>query len=383
MKNVFTYLFFLVSFHCLSQYKYYDAILISNSGSEEKVFLKTKAKVLKDQAITIFDLSKNKVTLSANDFSTLKSDELELVVAQIPELSNKKIILRKLSNTKPFLFSYEGADDKTIFLIKRNDQFEVLRNDMGSGSSDYKKYFFNNLNSQNRSPAYFAELNYSKNSLAEYLYPEKENSLLKQEPEVDFLDLYLTAGYMSSNFSINFTRDGTMLNDTSTNNYFLRLTGQFNLSQISNKISILAGFNYSSPLTGEGTYTRRENVNDIIEETYSLRVKYSSIFIGPQYNFHLNTYRISPYFLAEPLFLSENSDALIIERSTSSLSDITVVSKRTNPIKFSLGLIINYNDTLQIDASYGFASEPYYVMTEGNTFMKFDTLSVGLGYKIL
>ncbi|MGB5983577.1 MAG: hypothetical protein WBG46_15685 [Nonlabens sp.] len=386
--KILTLTFLAFAYLTSAQLSFLPAKLTIKKGQTIDVSFKTKSKILNKGEITIYNpQDHSKLIYDANQFLEFKADGIEIVTATIPDIKSSPIILRKITNTNPELYQYTSENKKTVYVLKENTNYQVLRINKKAGGSDYKEWLYNNYNKQNFEPSYFSKLNYTKSSLAEYLNPNSDNYMLKQEPKVDVFNLFISAGYNVNSLDISSSRSYAF-DASSAKNFQIGLKGQVNLDRLTNNLSAIGGVNYQTNFRGSDKLTVFPNSNiNRTEERYSYNLDFIGVYFGLQYNWHINHFTISPYASFEPVFLKNSKDNVVIEYENFNLPDIKTIKKRNNSTIFNLGLNLSYSNKYQLNFSYGSFSNLPLLMdfgTEGGIFnLDLSRIQLGFSYRVL
>lgn len=382
MKQFSIFSILLFSFFASAQSPFYEATLTKLDGETEMVFLKSKRKVLDKNAVEIYtnpDLEKK--VYEAKDFLKLEADEIEFISTLIPELNSNKIVLRRITTTNPSLFEYESSENEITYILQFKNQFKILRKQKKGDLPSYKEWLFNNYNPNDQPIIEFSDLKYSREGLSNYLNKNNEDFLLNQEPEVKFFNLFASAGINFNSVKVSNTQNRNFP-ESASESFQFGLKGQFNFDRVTNNFSVIAGINYQTTIKGSDQSTVFPNSNlNRVEEDYSYSLDFTSFYLGPQFNFHLNKWMISPFITYEPVFLKNDKSNLVLAE------DITTVEKIDNTSIFNVGLAITYSGKLQFSCSYGTYSDLPLLMKLASASRSYSIdisrIQVSLNYRIL
>lgn len=340
-----------------AQNNFYPATITYEKGNTEQVFFKTKSKIVEENQVIIYktDNYNSAVSIGANNFERIESSDGQLVfiTKKVNGSENdSKLILKQIIKGDASLFVTQ-IKNTPRYIIQKDNEFFLMKSLTSQSGFLYKKWLYNNLNSRSLSPNDYVSLRHNKSDLVDYVLKENTTvEVLNGEQLVPFFRFGLLGGVGFYNYSFSGGSPTFSLDDASAINYQIGVRTQFHFDRIQDRFSAFLDVKYTS-----GSNDQADGVafplSNVQRRPFNHEFSFSlvQVEVGFQYNFHINSSTISPYFKFGPASYLK-----------SSFSNFESTSPTTNPSResdfpdtafgFGAGLIYTYNDKISLSLGY-------------------------------
>lgn len=388
MKKFTTTIFLLLTFVCslIKAQENYPATVTYNDGTVDKVFFKTKNKIIGENEVTFFKTNaySSMVSLKANEFAKIESVDGQLIILskKFKELNqDSNVILKQLTKGEVSLYETE-VKNEIKYVIGKDDEFTLLSKRSDQSGYQYRKWLYDNLNSRNLSPPYYNKLSYTKDGLINYFKQEGVTfEELEGEKKIPLFNLGVLGSVGLYNYSFNSTSVNYTLDDAASPNYQIGLRTYFHIDRLQDKISTFVDVKYSTVSNDNAVGTAFPQ-SDFARDPIVHKFNFSTVNIevGFQYNFHLNASTISPFIKFGPGYYQSNSfsnfesENGIITQSFVQLPDTT--------FNFGIGIGYAYKNTVSLYLGYDSSNDNRIIYSSEVTDVRWSGLNLLLVYNI-